>query len=608
MAPIHPDIFSDAALRHVRRGADRPPGEMTAAELPPMAASWASTEKVPVGAWKDRRPRYVRGLSPCLTHCPVGNDVEGFISRLRDGDEEGAARLLAAENPLPATCGRVCYHPCETGCNRVKLDGSVGIRAIERYLGDLPLFDDASLWQPDAPSRDKRIAVVGSGPGGLSCAWVLALLGYPVTVHERRPLPGGLLRYGIPAYRLPKEVLDREIGRMSDLGVRFEYGVDVGEARSLSSLLERYDAVFVATGASTSRSLPLDGDTGGLCINSLDFLTALQQKRPIDPGKHCVVVGGGNSAVDAARSARRLGAEVTILYRRTRAEMPAFGAEIDDALAEGVILVELAIPKELKVRNGRLEALVCLRTRLGEPDASGRRSPVPIPDSEFTLPATAVINALGEQVDAGHLAGEPEMQAALHEISEWGRSPLPNLFAGGDFAGGERTVAHAIGGGKRAAMAIDRFLKGDDRETLDRFRVGGGPASLAGYLRRGGLDILQEDIHVVTYEDLNPAYFPQVERLELQRHLNREPSADFAEVEEGLDAARARAEAARCFSCGRCTRCGLCQIFCPEGAVRPDPETGEYFIYDAHCKGCGICVEECPRCAIRMEPVDGREE
>lgn len=331
----HPEIFSDAALRHIKTGGTKPPGEMTASELPPMAVSWSSTEHLPVGEWKEKAPKYVRGLSPCLTHCPVGNDVEGFVSKVRDNDIETAVKLLLAENPLPATCGRVCYHPCEDGCNRKELDGAVGIRAIERYLGDHPEFKGSDIWQQAKPSSGKKIAVIGSGPSGLACAWGLALLGHKVEVYEQKEKAGGLLRYGIPAYRLPKDVLDREIGRITDVGVKFFYSWKIGEDRIIKDMLAAFDAVFVAAGAVKTRQLGIQGENNNNVWSALDFLNTVANGIIPDIGARCVIIGGGNSAVDAARSARRLGAESTILYRRTCNEMPAHQAEIDDAIAEG---------------------------------------------------------------------------------------------------------------------------------------------------------------------------------------------------------------------------------------------------------------------------------
>jgi NADPH-dependent glutamate synthase beta subunit-like oxidoreductase len=598
--PVHPKILSAAALRHVRQGSKKPPGQLGASDLPPMAVSWATTARIPVGTWAERQPRYVRGLSPCLTHCPVGNDVEGFVSRARDGSLEEAARILAAETPFPAVCGRVCYHPCETACNRVKMDGAVGIRAIERHLGDQPIFGSSDLWQTVRPSTGKQVAVVGAGPGGLSAAWGLALLGHQVDVLEKAEQPGGLLRYGIPSYRLPKDVLDREIERVAALGVTLHCGASVGEDRGLGKLLEEYDAVFVASGAARSRSLGMEDESASGCWSALAFLSGMASRKQQTLDGACVVVGGGNSAVDAARTARRLGAsKVTILYRRSRAEMPAYRDEIEDALEEGVELLEQAIPLELEVENGRLNGVKCLRTRPGEPDDTGRRTPVPVPDSEFTLAATTLVNALGEDVSADDLTRTRALSRALSRLDSWGESMQPGLFAGGDFAGSERTVAHAIGGGKRAAMAIDRHLTGQPEDPLERFQVGGGPASLAAYLDDSRADIRREGIDVVAFEDLNPDYFPRAERGEISRQLSGRP-VDFAEVEEGFTAEQAREEAARCFSCARCTHCGLCQIFCPEGAVHFNPETGERTVDSEHCKGCGICVEECPRHAVEF--------
>ncbi|MDP8205324.1 MAG: NAD(P)-binding protein [Candidatus Electryonea clarkiae] len=602
---IHKEIFSDEALRHVREGSAKPPGQLSADEIPPMAASWANTEKMPVGGWKENRPRYLRGLSPCLAHCPVGNDVEGFVSTVREGDVESAARLLAAETPLPATCGRVCYHPCESGCNRVQLDGSVGIRAIERYLGDLPYFDSANIWSQARPATGKNIAIAGSGPGGLASAWALSLLGHKVEIFERKPEPGGLLLYGIPAYRLPKDILSKEIGRIKDMGVRINCGVNVGEAKELSKLLESYDSVFVATGAAKSRDINIKGDNNKAVYSAIEYLSEATSGNIPETGRECIIIGGGNSAVDAARSAKRSGANVTIVYRRTRAEMPAYETEIDDALKEGIQLEELAIPLELIVENGSLTGMKCLKTKLGEPDDSGRRSPIPVPGSDFVIPASSMINALGEIIDKEELTKNSDFQNALSELNHWGSSNIQGLFAGGDFVGGDRTVAHAIGGGKRAAMAIDRFLLGKSANPLESYIVGGGPASLAGYLKNGESDVLAEGIKTIQYKDLNPAYFPNVEREELAKVLDQKPDNSFREVESGYTPEEAKAEANRCFSCGRCTNCGLCQIFCPEGAaVHRDPQSKELMIFDSHCKGCGICVEECPRCALVMEPVN----
>jgi NADPH-dependent glutamate synthase beta subunit-like oxidoreductase/Pyruvate/2-oxoacid:ferredoxin oxidoreductase delta subunit len=604
--PLNPDIFSDAALRHVRQGSTVPPGKLSASELPPMAASWASTEKLPVGAWKEFRPVYERGLSPCLTHCPVGNDVEGFISLVREGKIEEATRLLVAENPFPSICGRVCYHPCESGCNRKDLDNSVGIRAIERFLGDQDSLFDPEVWTPAHESTGKRVAVVGAGPGGMSCAWALILLGHSVDVYEKQEQSGGLLRYGIPAYRLPKDVLDREISRLERLGVNFICGSDKGQVSELKELLGAYDAVFTASGATGSRDLGLQDIPVDRQRSAIDFLRSIAMSEQVNVDAHCLVIGGGNSAIDAARSARRFGGEVTVVYRRDREDMPAFEAEVQDALDEGVKLIEWAIPHEVRIEQGRLKALTCLKARPGEPDASGRSRPVPVPGSHFDIPAGLIINAIGEEIQTSEITQDSELQTALNEIQGWGESARRGLFAGGDFAGVERTVAHAIGGGKRAAMAIDRYLSGVSGSSLDAFRVGGGPASLSGYLRDGNLDVLANTIKVVEYSDLNPDYFPQMERRELEKIVSSMPTADFSEMEDGLTLEQLAAEAARCFSCGRCTNCGLCQIFCPEGAVHLDRKSGEYKVLDSHCKGCGICVEECPRCAIRMEPVNER--
>ncbi len=602
--PVHPDIFSEAALRHVHGGAKKPPGQMTADELPPMAVSWATTEKIPVGTWKAQRPLYQRGLSPCLSNCPVGNDVEGYVSALRDGDEETAIKILAAENPFPAVCGRVCYHPCETACNRTKLDGAVGIRGIERYLGDLPFFKEKDVWKPVDSASNKKIAVIGSGPSGLAAAWALSLLGHKASIFEKQPEPGGLLLYGIPEYRLPKTILSREIHRLRSLGIEFYCNTEVGPVKDLVSYRDNFDAVFVATGAVETRSLGLDSENNSRVFAAIEFLSLVAMDKQPEIGFKAVVIGGGNSAIDAARSARRLGAESTILYRRTRAEMPAYEEEIKDALGEGVQLHELAIPISIEIKNGKMTGVRCLKTKLGEPDDSGRRSPVPVPGSDYTVPADSLINAAGEMISRETLVNDPSFQEALANIDPWGESGVEGMFAGGDFAGSERTVAHAIGSGKRAAMAIDKYLRNKKDVSLDRFIIGGGPASFAAYIDPEKRELLEQEVTEIDFEKLNPVYYAHHERLALERDRLDDIRDNFEELEKGFNGVEALEEAGRCFSCGRCTRCGLCQIFCPEGAVKPDPESSGFVIMESHCKGCGICVEECPRCAIKMELKD----
>jgi NADPH-dependent glutamate synthase beta subunit-like oxidoreductase len=661
--PVHPLVSSEAALRLVREGSSRPPGTLSARELPPVAASWTDTARMPVGSWKDLHPVYERHVAPCAAACPVGNDIEGFLGKLRQGDVDGAARALLSENPLPAVCGRVCFHPCESACNRGGLDGSVTVRAIERWLGDWSLENPmrvvrepsgssespqrqarasnraaAPARQPREVSRDAHVAVLGSGPAGLACAWGLRLIGHRVTVFESRPLPGGLLRYGIPAYRLPKNVLDCELRRLEQLGVGFRCGV---RTLDLEALRRDHDALFVATGAALGQSLGIEG--GAACIGALDFLAAVAAGAAPPVGTRCVVIGGGNAAIDAARSATRLGACVSIAYRRTRVEMPAFPEEVAAALDEGVELVELAIPVAITAEGSR--GLRCVRARLGAPDASGRPVPVAVPGSEFVLPADTIVNAIGERVDHESLALGEELRRALESVDAWGATTAEGIFAGGDFAGNPRTVAHALGSGKRAAVAIDRYVQSqlihvpdagldssrgapahlvgptslhppggdrvgaldagaiDPRAELEALRVAGGPASMAAYLWNERADVVGSKVATVSFTGLNTSYFARSSR-EVPARLPLEPGCrDFDEIETGFDAPTALRAAGRCFDCGRCTSCGNCVVFCPEGAVRRDPVSRKFVIHEAHCKGCGICVEECPRCAIRMRPV-----
>jgi len=595
---------------------------------PAVAVSSTSTRVNPTGSWKYIRPLFRDRVAPCNQGCPVGIDIEGYMNLAREGRVDEAIDLLLAENPMPATTGRVCYHPCERACNRAAWDHAVSIHGVERALGDRAL--ERPLPAPVARTRRERVAVVGAGPAGLSCAWQLARLGYGVTVYEAEAEPGGILRYGIPEYRLPKDVLAKEIARIAALGVEFRCNARVGREITFAEV-EHHDAVFVATGVHRSRRLGVVGEDLPGVRAGLEFLAEVNRGRRPDLGRRVVVVGGGNTAMDCARSAVRLGAQVLVLYRRGRAEMPANAEEVEAAICEGVSFEFLAAPEAILGDPRRLETealdgveasfdegrvgpdglrvtgVRCVRMALGEPDASGRRRPEPVPDSSFVLDADTVLTALGEEADLGFLP--EELAAAGHlRAGTMGGTRRGMVFVGGDLLDTPHTIAFALGSGKRAAIGIDhtlRSLAGDDVDALGALDVGslrfGPDGNVSASRWRGDDPIRRADPvnEVVGPDDLNTAHF----RHESWHHDRFMPPdrtrRTFAEANHGLTYDAAMAEAQRCFNCAVCNGCEVCLIFCPDAAISRGPD-GRLVIDYAHCKGCGICAEECPRGAITM--------
>ena len=557
------------------------------ADMPTMAASLASTLYNKTGSWRYMRPLYVDKMPPCNDACPACEDIVGYLSLIRQGRYREGWELIMQENPFPGVCGRVCPHPCESQCNRTELGGAIAIHIQERFLADwayekgLKGIPSVSP-DPSAPS----VSVIGSGPAGLSCAYQLARKGYPVTVFEALDKPGGMMRL-IPEYRLPREILDHEIAAIESLGVEIKTGVQLGRDLSLDDLKD-YQAIFLAVGQSISRKLDVPGEGVTGVLHGIEFLHRLDQGEKPSLGSRVAVIGGGNTAMDAARSARRLGAEVSILYRRSRHEMPAIDEEIEEALEEGVQIEYLVAPVEVLTERGKVSGLECTRMELGEPDESGRRRPIPIAGSEHTIEVATVIPALGQVADLSFLGKDVKAERGRIVIDESGAATRFPIFAGGDVVTGYGTVTHAVGSGKRAALAIDRLLRG---ETLEGFPP----------LDHNVHAVLKDvDPTVVGFEDLNLTYFEEEPRPGQAQAPAEERVKGFTEVNRGFDEEGAVAEAARCFSCGTCNQCDNCLIFCPDLAVLRDGEKPYVFNYD-YCKGCGICFTECPRRAISFE-------
>lgn len=545
----------------------RRPAVVTLSILDPDAGKPPQT---PTGSWARQKPSQHSWTSPCNQGCPAGNDVRGFLAAVKEKQFDLALEILHRTSPFPAVCGRVCPAPCMEACHRNELDEPVNIRELERYVAD-----HATPPAVEAVKRDRDVAVIGSGPAGLAAAYHLGRLGYRVTIFEAGPELGGVLRTGIPEYRLPRPVLDREIARVLDHGVTAETRCRVGKAELLK-LSQRFSAVFVATGLQEARVLNLGIQDPKHIMQGIAFLDEALTGNLSLKGERVMVLGGGNTAVDAARTALRLGAsEVNIVYRRTRAEMPAIREEIDEALEEGVLLHELLGPVAL-ARNGDGWTLACRRMRLGEPDESGRRSPVAIEGDagRVGLPCDRVILALGQ---TGDLSLFPEGSEVRDGEGLIGLTGAP-IFAGGDLASNEGTVAAAIGSGRKAAWQVHRSLTGENLFPQD-------PAPV----------VPPTTIRFTAFQKYAQA---RGRHLEPARRIS-----SFDEVRVGLDDSSdhdtAVRESQRCFTCGACTGCDICRANCPEGVLTR--RGAEYaFDYD-YCKGCGLCAFECPRGVIVME-------
>ncbi len=554
-------------------------------ELPDSQVTFGTTLWNPTGTWRSVKPVHVSRFSPCMLGCPAGNPIETFIRQVEEGDVDGALASIREENPFPSVCGRVCFHPCEQMCNRGSMDSPVGIHRLERWIGDRGHWDPGMV---EITPNGKTVAIIGSGPSGLAAAYHLRRMGYAVTVFEKDREPGGLLRYGIPAYRLPKNVLDREIKTLREMDITL---LTQKPPWQEDLIAQGFDAILFAVGAQRFRDPGLRNQDGEGVWQALTFLKGVVEGKISKIKGKVVVVGGGNAAVDSARSALRLGGDVSVVYRRTEEDMPAFAEEILDARKEGVAFTFQAAPQAIsRDKEGRVTGVMFAPTREGKLDASGRHKVIVDSDKSFTVAADTVILATGED------PGDLPWPVALKEDAALCGTDHSHIFVAGDVIGRQRTVAYAIGWGKRAAVAIDGYLQ---KKKVDFSRIeipNGAGISMRAY--REGLTLPEGD--TVPFEEVNDFYFPEVKSPKTKTLPLPERKTTFREVVGGLTRTQAAKEASRCFHCGDCVMCDNCLIFCPDIAITRKGDGTGYEVDLDHCKGCGICARECPRGAIVM--------
>jgi NADPH-dependent glutamate synthase beta subunit-like oxidoreductase/Pyruvate/2-oxoacid:ferredoxin oxidoreductase delta subunit len=563
-----------------------------------MSRSHVTTESNITGTWRYMRPRYQEKTSPCSAACPAGEDIARIEMLAGQSAFREAWETILLENPLPGVCGRVCFHPCEGECNRQNFDSPIAVHHLERFLSDTSVRNQFQPAFERLTTKPQKVAIVGSGPAGLSAAWFLSMLGYECDVFEAQSKAGGILRWGIPEYRLPSAVLQSEIGRIAEKGVRIFLGRPI-TSESFRELRGKYSAVFLGCGYGRGRTLGIAGETESTVADGLDFLRKIRNRENTSCKGLTAVIGGGNTAIDVARSVMRLGGKAVILYRRRRQDMPGFEEELLMALEEGVELRELLTP--IKIEPDENQTRLTLQPmKIEGQDQDGRGRIAPDGD-QTSMIVDRVFAATG--ADVAESWYNPPSQGrgwmAWSHCSAFLETGNVPVIYGGDLTNRTKNVTHAIASGKQAAMVLDTFFRQGFEAIESRLQESsvGNSLALSMEMYLGGRRSVRSK-QVVPYSQINADYFQYESRVAQPRLLPKERTGSFDEIDLRISPYLAMREAGRCFNCGLCNECDNCYLFCPDLSVIPGKNIEERRIDYDYCKGCGICVAECPRNAM----------